>query len=146
MERRTFVKQCGLVCFSLAGLSAFLSSCTSKHMLSPAEEGGEWIISKSNFVKEGKDTSKFKKYVLIKPNGENYPIVIYRFSDQQYRAFLLRCTHQGNELTVNGNIMSCPAHGSEFDTEGKVIQGPALQTLKTYSVRTDNENVYIKYA
>jgi cytochrome b6-f complex iron-sulfur subunit len=47
------------------------------------------------------------------------------------------------ELNVNGDMLSCPAHGSEFNNKGAVLQGPAERPLKKFPVTTDNENIYI---
>lgn len=43
------------------------------------------------------------------------------------------CTHMGCELEWNNGERSwdCPCHGSRFDYSGKVIEGPALQSLLT---------------
>lgn len=61
-----------------------------------------------------------------------------------YSAFLLRCSHQGAELTVNGDVLTCSAHGSEFGKNGEVIQGPAEQQLTAFKVQTDAQNIYIQ--
>lgn len=33
-----------------------------------------------------------------------------------------------------GGIIRCPCHGSQYDLEGKVLQGPALYPLAAYAV------------
>ena len=47
-----------------------------------------------------------------------------------YYAIGNTCTHQGGNLsmgTLQGNIVTCPKHKSQFDvTTGKVISGPKL--------------------
>ena len=52
-----------------------------------------------------------------------------------YRAMTSVCTHSAcdrNWTFVNSKF-TCTCHGSEFDTSGNVLQGPATQPLRTYS-------------
>jgi cytochrome b6-f complex iron-sulfur subunit len=51
------------------------------------------------------------------------------------------CTHQGCDADVANNIVVCPCHGSRFDKNGNVINGPAEQPLvqlqAAYNAQTD---------
>jgi 3-phenylpropionate/trans-cinnamate dioxygenase ferredoxin subunit len=62
-------------------------------------------------------------------------ILVVNFSDQIY-CLDARCTHAGAPLaegTLNGWILTCPWHGSQFNvTNGKVLRGPAEKQLKAY--------------
>jgi nitrite reductase/ring-hydroxylating ferredoxin subunit len=48
-----------------------------------------------------------------------------------------RCTHAGAPLaegTLNGHVLTCPWHGSQFNVkDGSVLRGPAEKPLKAYS-------------
>ncbi len=52
------------------------------------------------------------------------------------------CTHVNGPLEkgrVEGNIVTCPWHGSQFDLRtGEVRRGPAARPVKTYPVRVEN--------
>jgi cytochrome b6-f complex iron-sulfur subunit len=63
--------------------------------------------------------------------------------EDNYVALLLKCTHRGCELNAGGGIYSCPCHGSEFSSTGKVLEGPADKDLETFITNTDDENIYI---
>ncbi len=56
------------------------------------------------------------------------------YRDKEGILFLVdtTCTHLGCELEYNDAEKSfdCPCHGSRFDYQGKVIEGPALKDLK----------------
>ncbi len=53
-----------------------------------------------------------------------------------FTAVQVACTHQGTAINFNttqGNFV-CPNHGSQFTTEGTVINGPASSNLKKYTI------------
>jgi 3-phenylpropionate/trans-cinnamate dioxygenase ferredoxin subunit len=58
-----------------------------------------------------------------------------------------RCTHAGSPLaegTLNGEVLTCPWHYSQFDiTSGMVLRGPAQNQLKTYRVEERENFVFI---
>jgi nitrite reductase/ring-hydroxylating ferredoxin subunit len=54
-----------------------------------------------------------------------------------------RCTHAGAPLSegeLNGNVLTCPWHGSRFNViDGSVVRGPAVKPLTVYrSIVTEN--------
>jgi len=67
-----------------------------------------------------------------------------------YQFFCLeaRCTHAGAPLSdgeLKGKVLSCPWHGSQFDvTDGRVLQGPAEQSLKVYPAKILAGDIYIE--
>jgi glycine/D-amino acid oxidase-like deaminating enzyme/nitrite reductase/ring-hydroxylating ferredoxin subunit len=56
---------------------------------------------------------------------------VYRDEDGTVHAVSLRCTHLGCLLRFNGAETSwdCPCHGSRFDVDGAVLEGPAVKPL-----------------
>jgi len=60
----------------------------------------------------------------------------YRAPDGSYRAVSVTCTHLGCSLTWNAAETSwdCPCHGSRFDIDGAVIDGPAVRPLDVIEV------------
>ena len=145
MERREFLKACGLGC--LGGLTAFsvLEGCTaSNYVAKYTSQKNKLQISKSEFQTTGKNGITFRKYLLIKPQQLNFPICIFRFSDLEYSAVLMECTHRSCELHNQGDYLLCPCHGSEFSNRGVVQNPPAEQNLKTYAVDHDENYLYIQ--
>jgi Rieske Fe-S protein len=57
----------------------------------------------------------------------------YRDDDGQLHGVSLRCTHLGCLLRFNGAERSwdCPCHGSRFDVDGAVLEGPAVHPLES---------------
>ncbi|MCG8915848.1 FAD-dependent oxidoreductase [Actinokineospora sp. PR83] len=56
---------------------------------------------------------------------------VYRDQAGVVHAVSLRCTHLGCLLRFNGAERSwdCPCHGSRFDVDGAVLEGPAVEPL-----------------
>lgn len=146
MDRKEFITICGSSCLGLAGLSLFLESCANIHYVQGTVSNNRLQINKSDFVILNEAEISYRRFVVAEFKYSEFPIVVYRFSERNYSALLLRCTHQGTELTVHGDLIMCSGHGSEFSNRGDVVQGPAEQKLKSYPVTTDERNVYIQLA
>jgi isorenieratene synthase len=60
---------------------------------------------------------------------------------QEKNATSLTCTHQGCTVQkqADGKFL-CPCHGATYDSNGKVISGPAQRDLPTYKVTKTNNN------
>jgi 3-phenylpropionate/trans-cinnamate dioxygenase ferredoxin subunit len=65
------------------------------------------------------------------------------------------CTHYAGDLSegiLEGNVVTCPNHGSKFDvTTGKVVSPPAkalgrpdIEDLQTYSVKVEDQYIMVK--
>jgi glycine/D-amino acid oxidase-like deaminating enzyme/nitrite reductase/ring-hydroxylating ferredoxin subunit len=56
---------------------------------------------------------------------------VYRDPDGGLHAVSMRCTHLGCLVRFNGAERSwdCPCHGSRFDVDGEVLEGPAVRPL-----------------
>jgi len=58
------------------------------------------------------------------------------FKDENGKLFIvnIKCTHLGCELLWNNceKTWDCPCHGSRFDYKGNVLEGPAINPLKSY--------------
>ncbi|MGG7034955.1 MAG: Rieske (2Fe-2S) protein [Flavobacterium sp.] len=144
MDRKEFLKICGFSCLGVIGLSGIMQSCSTTHYVNSAIEGKKVIVSKKEFEILKKDSIAYRKYIVSKVEGIKYPIVIYKNSHDSYSALLLRCSHQGAELNINDDMLTCSAHGSEFSKNGEVVQGPAEENLTTFKVQTDAHNIYIQ--
>ena len=140
MERRDFIKNCSLLCASVAGLSVLLPGCGSVHYAASTIEQNKIKLSKSEFIDEKKAERKF---VVVRSEKIPFPICLYK-NPNEYVAVYMQCTHQGCELRPNKISLVCPCHGSEFSTDGKVLNPPADKDLKQFKVITDNENIYIE--
>jgi len=105
-------------------------------------------INKQEFTIEVKNVSG--KAVSIKQNEVQFsqgktiaildtndiPFAVKRIAADSYVALDITCTHNGCPTDLqDNNTFSCSCHGSTFDTNGKVTNGPALEALRRFSVQ-----------
>jgi cytochrome b6-f complex iron-sulfur subunit len=75
------------------------------------------------------------------------PYLVVRISQESFNAMTAVCTHEG--CTVNGyenQTFVCPCHGSRYNTNGGVVQGPAPRALRQFSNRLDGDVLTITIA
>jgi Rieske Fe-S protein len=139
MDRRKFVKQSCTVCVAVgAGLMVgSLASCgTALPMYKTGIADNKVTVPVSLFA-----TSSFQ---IIQPKNLYYNIGLKKENDGTYTALLLRCTHADNQLIPAGNGFKCTLHGSAFDNEGHVTQGPAERPLKKYPTQIISDQIIIQ--
>lgn len=66
----------------------------------------------------------------------NDPVILVRTADDEYRAFAATCTHLDCivEFQKPENRIWCNCHNGEYDTQGKVVSGPAPHALEAFKV------------
>jgi len=139
MDRKEFIKTCGYACLGPALFAPLLQSCVSTKSITAIIEGGNLLVPISDFVKNEKSLN----YIVVNNTKLQYPIYLFRFSDTEYKALYMQCTHQGNELTAYGDKLVCSAHGSEFDNKGNVTNGPASNTLRIFPTQLEDQYILI---
>jgi Rieske Fe-S protein len=143
MNRRDFIVNSCAACLSVAALSTVVSSCQSTRYISGRITDDGLIVKKDEFkIKKG-DQVSYRSYIIIRNDALQYPVCVYRFSEQEYSALWMRCTHQGTELQASGEYLQCPAHGSEFNNKGDVTNGPADKNLRTFLVFVTESELFI---
>ena len=143
MKRRKFIKSCCTAGLGIPFMGTMLLSCESLYYAKVSVKSNKILISKSEFfkIKDGKTVSR--KFVLVKTEKVNFPVCVYQINEGEFVSSLLMCTHQKCELNVAGGQYSCPCHGSEFSTSGKVLEGPAEDDLITYKTKIENEHIIV---
>ncbi len=142
MNRRDFIERSCLSCLALLPL---LNSCTTiLYTSNYTSDKNRIVLKKSEFVLLKRDKATPLKFVVIKNEKLEFPLVVYATGENSYTALYMQCTHQGCELSPHENALVCPCHGAEFDTTGAVTNGPAEHPLKTFATTNDHENIYIQ--
>jgi Rieske Fe-S protein len=143
MNRRDFIINSCVTCFSITAFSGLLSSCRSVHYTEGRLTKEGITVGMNEFVYFKKDKQMIRPYIIVRNEKLKYPICVYRYNENEYTALWMRCTHQGSELQVSGTHLYCPAHGSEFTDKGQVTNGPADKNLLTFPVSINNNELFI---
>jgi Rieske Fe-S protein len=78
--------------------------------------------------------------VAAKLNGQN--VLVSRPTASTAACFSAICTHQGCTVMPDGDRLSCPCHGSQYDPKtGDVLRGPAPKPLAEIPVTVQNGQV-----
>lgn len=95
------------------------------------------VIEKFKIPQETLESIKREEGKIIELEGKK--IGVYKDETGQVFAIKPVCTHLGCELSWNNleKTWDCPCHGSRFDIEGNVIEGPA-----NYSIHVDSKNKF----
>ncbi len=139
--RRDFVKMTCGICAAITGagiISTALQSCATFPMVRAIPSNGKITVPESSFTPE-------VNYILVRCKDLENDILVVRNSPEKkdYWGLLMRCTHQQNPLSVQKQIIHCPAHGSEFDLNGMVVKDPAINPLKKYLVEAKDNLLVI---
>ena len=139
MNRKKFIKTCGYTCLGTTAGGILLQSCVATKSISVAIVDENIVVPKADFQKE----KGYLNYLIVRNDKLQFPIYVFRFSEAEYTALYLQCSHQGNELNAYGDKLVCSAHGSEFDNKGRVTNGPATESIKSFPIHFDNHNILI---
>jgi Rieske Fe-S protein len=142
MDRRTFTKSC-IFCLTGASALSLFTSCQSTFYTSGTVESNGISVSRSDFSYLKNGSEVLRDYIIVRNEAIEFPIYVYRFSDNEYSAVLMKCSHQGNELQASGDHLHCNAHGSEFNNKGTVVQGPAEKDLRKFNVVPQTDKIFI---
>ncbi len=139
MNRRKFVQHICIGYLSVLAISELLQACKTTKFSAGKIRDSDLLVPMSDFIDKSGNELLFRKHIIVQNDLLRFPICIYRFSNTDYLALWLQCTHQGNELRVFGDMLHCPAHGSEFDNRGRVQNGPADKPLRKFPVEIEGE-------
>jgi Rieske Fe-S protein len=138
-ERREFIKKACVLCAGMAGglsIAGLFTSCVSLPRVKSDVKNNTAEVPLSAFA-EG-------KMVIIVPKHYYYDILIIKKSDTEYTALEMKCTHQDNMLVPSNKGLNCTLHGSSFDFDGKVTEGPAINNLRKFPVEISDNKLIIR--
>lgn len=113
-----------------------LEGCVTYRYANGSLENGHLVINKNVFQDD--------KFVLVRNPQSKSPIYLRSNNEGKITALHLECTHKQCTVNPAGSTLACPCHGSRYDVEGNVIEGPARKHLFRYNVQVGNEQIYIQ--
>lgn len=135
MDRKNFIYSCAAACITgTTVLSVMMEGCAGSRHVTGNLEDNYLVVPVENFLINMKSAVSYRQHIIVSHSKLQYPIIVHRISESSYSAFLMKCTHQGNELSAFGDKLVCQAHGSEFDKNGKATSGPASEPLRMFEV------------
>ena len=147
-SRREFLEKSGSIAvMSIFGLG-FFTACSSSEDMDPQQPpqnpptsggGSNGITISGNTVRIDLDVQTGLKTAggwLLVVDAQTLIVNV----GGSYSAMTSVCTHSGcdRNWTFESNKFTCTCHGSEFDTNGNVLKGPANQALRSFSTSINN--------
>ena len=137
-NRREFVKD-ALTGIGTVAFGSFImmnqSSCSDGSPTAPTDSNGGTSITVDLLLPENSSLATVGGTLALTANELNGSgILLYRQSDTSVLAFSRICTHNGCTIgSFQNGTSTCACHGSQFNTSGSVVNGPAVNALKQYS-------------
>ncbi|KHO24427.1 (2Fe-2S)-binding protein [Mycolicibacterium setense] len=71
-------------------------------------------------------------------------VVVTQPSQGVFKAFSAVCTHAGCRVaTVADGVINCPCHGSKFNIDGSVANGPAQKPLTSTAITVQDDSIML---
>ncbi len=80
------------------------------------------------------------------PQNTARPMIVLRYSQTSIVALSSQCTYEGCQVSLpSGGIYTCPCCGSQYDSLGNVVKGPATKALTSYDAQLSGETITISF-
>jgi Rieske Fe-S protein len=140
MKRREALHRIVLAGGTVLFVAPSLISCSEDGEVDPGGNNG------NNDLTINMDDSA---YTALKNAGGSVivsGIIIANTGNDDFVALSSICTHNACTVgySVQSNNFPCPCHGSVFNADGSVAEGPATQPLKKYDVTREGNVLTIK--
>lgn len=71
-------------------------------------------------------------------------VIVVKESSGDLKMFSSKCPHLGCRINkMDNGVITCPCHGSTFNTDGSIIKGPAANSLKELNFELNETGNYI---
>lgn len=89
------------------------------------------------------ELSKLGDGVKLESNELEYPILLIKTSESQFAALSTECMHLGCQVRMQRSVLRCPCHGSVYDLNGAVLNGPTEHPLQSFPVEIHGTQIEI---
>lgn len=125
----------------LTGGSALLAACGKE--AAPAPGAGPTIYLRADLTRElltvGSTQQDANRLVLVRREAVGLTAAAFQH-------FSLVCTHSGCLVAAQAGSgeFHCPCHGSKFNPDGTVLNGPAARPLERHVLTVEGNTLFIK--
>lgn len=155
MDRRTFLSWVGLGAIA-SSLPIAIAACTPNtedeaasdtESSSAAEPEFDSTPREDGFIAIGTTAELDEKGFVQDKQSAISPVIA--FTDPNGSGVIAMnsmCTHQGCSVTwsTDDQLLQCPCHGSQFNPDGTVAQGPASAPLELYEAKVEDNLVLVR--
>lgn len=139
MNRQEFISTackgvCGVVV--LGALATFAEGCSTLKTYKTSAPDGQFTVPLATFAENAA--------CLVTVEGLTHSVLVSKRADGTFSAVLMKCTHHDYALVANSRGLSCSLHGSMFDLEGNVKNGPAVKPLRRFETTVVDGSVVVK--
>ncbi len=145
LSRRAFFVSSGTLLFGTLTVLPLVTSCSNdSNPTAPknSSSGGTFEINLDETANQILNNAG----AALKFNvpGKTLPVIVMRISSTEVRALSSQCTHQGCEVGLPANDrITCPCHGSQYNLNGGVIQGPAPAPLTSFPAKLEGNKIIL---
>lgn len=140
MDRKEFLTVVGKGSIAVC-TACFLASCGYDSSSNPsAPQAPQSVDFTLDLTQSANQSLKNVGGSLVKSG-----VIVARISSTDFTAVSAACTHEGFTLVYeqNASRFHCNNHGSNFSSDGKVLNGPAAQALTKYKTTLEGNNLRV---
>lgn len=140
MDRKEFLTTVGRGSIAVC-TACFLASCGYDSGGNPAApQAPQGVDFTLDLTQSANQSLKNVGGFLVKSG-----VIVARISSTDFSAVSAACTHEGFTLVYEqaSARFHCNNHGSNFSSDGKVINGPAAQALTKYKTTLEGNNLRV---
>lgn len=144
ISRRSFLADTSLAFASTAIAGTVLRGCSTVNSASDGTPDSGTTATIDLSAPENSSLTADGGAVYVDFPGEDLPLIVHRLSATEYVAFTSKCTHLGCEVELPaGGSVDCLCHGSKFDGRGNLVSGLAQQSLQSFPVTLEGNQITI---
>lgn len=150
MDRRSFLGWAGMGCVasSLPGVLVGCSNSTDTVESGISSPGSPAAVTTPDGFQNVGTVTELEQGPIVVTQGLPSPVMVVRDSAASNGVVAVNptCTHAGCQVKWQSQEkrFACPCHGSQFQANGTVVQGPAREPLQQYEVMIEGDQVMVK--
>lgn len=152
MNRRDFMNWMGVGAIATS-LPVAIAACTPEATeettaTTPEATSAEPTSIAADFTAIGTTAELSEQGYLSDDSTFDEPVIVIQdpANAESLIALSAKCTHAGCAVAWQEDLFACPCHGSKFNPDGSVAEGPANAPLKAYAAKVEGDSVLVSAA